>query len=63
MTLLTLTSTVSVPISRADNPDDPLNALLMGATAMPVPNPVWMQGMINDYIDADWSNGFAGADG
>jgi hypothetical protein len=51
MTLLTLTSTVSVPISRADNPDDPLNALLMGATAMPVPNPVWMQGMINDYID------------
>jgi hypothetical protein len=26
------------PIARADDPDDPLNALMMGATGMPTPS-------------------------
>ncbi len=42
---------VSVPIARADNPDDPLNALMMGGTTMPTPSIEWQDRIITDYID------------
>jgi hypothetical protein len=39
MMLLALMSLISVPVSRADNPDDTLNALMMGARVCRLP--VW----------------------
>jgi hypothetical protein len=51
VTFLTLTSMASAPIARADNPDDPLNALMMGATGMPTPSIEWQDRIITDYID------------
>ena len=41
----------SVPISRADNPDEALNALMMGGTGMPTPSEFWQDTIITDYID------------
>ncbi len=37
------------PISRAD--DDPLIALMMGATGMPTPSEFWQDTIVTDYID------------
>ena len=51
MTLPALMSMVSVPISKADNPDDALNALMMGGTGMPTPSTEWMDSIISEYID------------
>jgi hypothetical protein len=51
MLLLGLMSMFSVPISRADNPDDALNALMMGGTGMPTPSEFWQDTIVNDYID------------
>jgi PE-PPE domain len=51
MTLLALMSMLSVAISRADNPDDALNALMMGGTGMPTPSEFWQNTIITDYID------------
>ncbi len=51
MTLLALTSVVSAPVARADNPDDPLNALMMGGTIMPTPSIEWQDRIITHYID------------
>jgi hypothetical protein len=51
MLLLALMSMISVPISRADNPDDPLNALMMGGTTAPTPSEFWQDTIITDYID------------
>jgi hypothetical protein len=51
MLLLALMSMISVPIVRADNPDDPLNALMMGGTTMPTPSIEWQDRIITDYID------------
>jgi hypothetical protein len=51
MLLLGLTSMISVPISRADNPDDALNALMMGGTGMPTPSEFWQDTIVTDYID------------
>jgi PE-PPE domain len=46
MMLLALMSMISVPISRADDPDDALTALMMGGSGMPTPSEFWQ-----DYID------------
>jgi PE-PPE domain len=51
MVLLALTSMLSVPISRADNPDDASNALMMGGSGMPTPSEFWQDTIITDYID------------
>ena len=51
MMLLALMSMFSVPISRADNPDDALNALMIGGTTMPTPSEAWQDTIITDYID------------
>jgi len=48
---VTLPAMFSVPIARADNPDDPLNALMMGGTTMPTPSIEWQDRIITDYID------------
>ena len=50
-TLLALMAITSAPTSKADDPDDALNALMMGGTGMPVPSSEWMDSIINDYID------------
>jgi PE-PPE domain len=39
------------PIAKADDPDDPLNALMMGATGMPTPSEFWQDTIVTDYID------------
>ena len=41
----------SVPVARADDPDDPLTALMMGGTAMPTPSEYWQDTIVTDYID------------
>ena len=51
MTLLTLMSMISAPVSRADNPDDTLNALMMGGTTAPTPSEFWQDTIVTDYID------------
>jgi hypothetical protein len=51
MMVLALTSMISVPVSRADNPDEPLNALMMGGLGWPTPSAAWMDAIITDYID------------
>jgi len=51
MLLLALMSMISVPMSRADNPEDALNALMMGGTASPTPSSEWQDRIITDYID------------
>jgi hypothetical protein len=51
MVLLALMSIFSVPISRADDPDDTLTALMMGGSGMPTPSEFWQDGIITDYID------------
>jgi hypothetical protein len=51
MTLLGLVSTLSAPISLADNTDDPLNALMMGGSFMPTPSEFWRDTIITDYIN------------
>ncbi len=48
---VTLPAMFSVPISRADNSDDSLNALMMGGTTMPTPSIEWQDRIITDYID------------
>ena len=50
-TLLALMAIISAPASKADDPDDALNALMMGGTGMPMPSSEWMDSIINDYID------------
>jgi PE-PPE domain len=51
MMLLALTSMMSGPVSRADNLDETLNALMMGGTFQPTPSAQWMDSIINDYLD------------
>ncbi len=41
----------SVPVARADDPDDPLTALMMGGTAMPTPSAYWQDTIVTDYIN------------
>jgi hypothetical protein len=50
-TVLALAATISLPVAAADDPDDPLNALMMGGTGMPTPSAEWMDSIVNDYID------------
>jgi hypothetical protein len=47
---VTLPAMFSVPIARADNSDDPLNALMMGGTTMPTPSIEWQDRIVTDYI-------------
>jgi hypothetical protein len=49
--LLALQPMISVPVSRADSPDETLNALMMGGTFQPTPSEQWMDSIINDYLD------------
>jgi hypothetical protein len=49
LALTTLLS--SVPIARADDPADPLNALMMGGSLMPTPSEFWQDTIVTDYID------------
>jgi PE-PPE domain len=51
MLLMPLMSMISVPISRADDPNDALNALMMGGSFMPTPSERWQDAIITDYID------------
>jgi hypothetical protein len=51
MTLLVVTAAGWAPVAMADDPDDPLTALMMGGTGMPVPSSEWMNSIISDYID------------
>jgi hypothetical protein len=46
-----LMSMICAPLSRADDPDDPLAALMMGGTTMPTPSEFWQDTIITDYID------------
>ena len=48
---MVLVAVMSAPISRADNPADPLIALMMGATGMPTPSEFWQDTIVTDYID------------
>jgi PE-PPE domain len=48
---MVLVALMSAPISRGDNPDDPLNALMMGGSGMPTPSAFWQDTIITDYID------------
>jgi hypothetical protein len=50
-TFLALTATMSIPSSRADTPDETLNALMMGGTFQPTPSAQWMDSIISDYLD------------
>ena len=50
-TFLALMSMIWAPISRADDPDDALTALMMGGSGMPTPSEFWQDGIITDYID------------
>jgi hypothetical protein len=45
------TSMISVPVSRADAPDETLNALMMGGTFQPTPSAQWMDSIVADYLD------------
>jgi hypothetical protein len=47
----TALTTLMSPIAKADDPDDPLNALMMGATGMPTPSEFWQDTIVTDYID------------
>ncbi|MGH3971389.1 MAG: PE-PPE domain-containing protein, partial [Mycobacterium sp.] len=46
-----LLAMISVPVSRADDSDDLLNALMMGGSGMPTPSERWLDTTITDYID------------
>jgi hypothetical protein len=48
---MVLVALMSAPISRADNPDDTLNALMMGGTTAPTPSEFWQDTIVTDYID------------
>jgi hypothetical protein len=42
---------MSVPFARADDANDPLNALMMGGTTAPTPSEFWQDTIVTDYID------------
>jgi PE-PPE domain len=48
---MVLIALMSAPISRADNPNDALNALMMGGTTAPTPSEFWQDTIVSDYID------------
>ena len=48
---LTLMALTSAPTAWADDPADPLNALMMGGSFMPTPSEFWQDNIITDYID------------
>jgi hypothetical protein len=48
---MVLIALMSAPISRADNPNDALNALMMGGTTAPTPSEFWQDTIVTDYID------------
>jgi hypothetical protein len=58
--LLASISTFAAAVSRADNPDDALNALMMGGTFQPTPSAPWMDSIINDYLDPATGANYAG---
>jgi hypothetical protein len=60
MMLLALTSMMSGPVSRADNLDETLNALMMGGTFQPTPSAQWMDSIINDYLDPATGTSYTG---
>ena len=60
MTLLALMSTISVPVSKADDPDDALNALMMGGTGQQTPQQSWMDSIIDNYFTPATGNSYIG---
>jgi hypothetical protein len=48
---MVLVALISTPVSRADNPDEALNALMMGGTTAPTPSEFWQDTIVTDYID------------
>ena len=48
---LALMALTSAPTAWADDPADPLNALMMGGSSMPTPSEFWQDNIITDYID------------
>ena len=48
---LTLMALTSAPTAWADDPADPLNALMMGGSFMPTPSEFWQDTIITDYVD------------
>ena len=53
-----LAVTISLPVARADDSDDGLNALIMGGTGMPTPGSQWVDSMITDYINPATGNSY-----
>ena len=53
-----LAVTISLPVARADDSDDVLNALIMGGTGMPTPGSQWVDSMITDYINPATGNSY-----
>jgi hypothetical protein len=41
----------SFPVALADDPEDPLTALMMGGSLMPTPSEFWQDTIVTDYID------------
>jgi PE-PPE domain len=50
--------TISVPVAQADDPNDGLNALIMGGTGMPTPGSLWVDSIITDYINPATGNSY-----
>jgi PE-PPE domain len=48
---VTLMALAAAPAAWADDPADPLNALMMGGSGMPTPSEFWQDNIITDYID------------
>jgi hypothetical protein len=59
--VLAVMSMASAPLSRADDPDDALTALMMGGTTMPTPSELWQDKTFStrssdsSVRSADWS--------
>ena len=53
LALAAVMSVLSVPTAKADDPDDALNALMMGGSFMPTPSVEWQDRIITDYCVLD----------
>ena len=49
---------ISAPLAQADDPNDGLNALIMGGTGMPTPGSEWVDSIITDYVNPATGNSY-----
>jgi PE-PPE domain len=54
----TLVALTAAPTAWADDPADPLNALMMGGSFMPTPSEFWQDTIVTDYIDPATGNDY-----